>query len=144
MMAKKTIKKQSGSDGPRLKIPETKEVAQDAQPPIFSLHHLRKDYCLSKCIKDEKAAFADTLHKLSQMKWSDLNQAPKHGIGFEKIKRSAFNNEQCIPSHITEDVKIIAFRFSGLKAMVGYRDPVDRKLFHIVWLDRDFTLYPHG
>lgn len=141
---KTKIKKQFGTDGPRLKTHGTKEVVTESQPPIFSLYHLRKDYCLSKCAKDEKAAFADTLHKLSQLTWSDLNQAPKHGVGFEKIHRKSFNNERCIPSHITEDVNIIAFRFSGKKAMVGYRDPLDRKLFHIVWLDRDFTLYPHG
>lgn len=143
-MAKKTIKKQSGTDGLRLKTHETKEVAPDTQPPIFSLYHLRKDYCLSKCTTDEKAAFADTLHKLSQLTWSDLRQAPKNGIGYEKINRSSFKNKDCIPKNITEDVNIIAFRFSGKKAMVGYKDPIDRKLFHVVWLDRDFCLYDHG
>lgn len=72
------------------------------------------------------------------MTWGELIQAPRHGMGFEKIDRDAITRP--IPAHVTDDVAFIAFRFSGLKPMVGYR--VDAT-FHIVWFDCSFDLYPH-
>ncbi|MEG4867017.1 MULTISPECIES: hypothetical protein [Microcoleaceae] len=44
-----------------------------------------------------------------------------------------------IPSHLQDDVNFIAFRFGGMAPMVGYRDGA---VLYIIWLDRDFTLYP--
>ena len=41
------------------------KVDYDKQPPLFFLTNICKTYCLSKCGKDEKAAFADTLHRLA-------------------------------------------------------------------------------
>jgi len=93
---------------------------------------------LSDCNTEEKAAFADTLHKLSQLPWVQLKQSSRHGVGYEKISREAIQSG--IPKHITEDVNFIAFRFHGLKPMVGYRDG---NIFHILWLDRAFKLYKH-
>ena len=80
-----------------------------------------------------------TLYKLSQLSWRELRLAPRHGVGYEIIDHSSFRVP--IPKHITEDVDMIAFRFSGLKAMVGYRDEA---IFHLVWLDRSFKVYAHG
>jgi len=137
----KTIKKQSGANGPRMKTHESKGGSVDTDPPIFSLK-ICKDFCLSCCEKDEKAAFADTLHKLSQSTWRELRQAGRHGQGYEIIDRKSIKGK--IPDHITDDVHIIAFRFFGKKPMAGYRDANDRRIFHVVWLDRDFTLYDHG
>ncbi len=60
-------------------------------------------------------------------------------MGFETITRGAISRP--VPAHITEDVTFIAFRFSGMKPMVGYR--VDG-MFHIIWFDCTFNLYDHG
>ena len=46
-----------------------------------------------------------------------------------------------IPPHVSPEVIFLAFRFSGRKAMVGYRQ---EHIFYVMWLDRDFTLYDHG
>jgi hypothetical protein len=119
---------------------KSEETSAEQLPPIFSLK-INKDYCITRCDKNEKAAFADRLHELSQSTWRDLRQAGRHGQGYEKIDRSDIKGT--IPAHVTEDVNIIAFRFSGLKPMAGYRDIKDRRIFHIVWLDKDFTLYKH-
>ena len=59
--------------------------------------------------------------------------------GAEKIPRRAFRVG--IPQTITEDVPLLAFRFSGPKPMVGFRTDA---VFNIVWLDRDFSVYNHG
>ncbi len=59
-------------------------------------------------------------------------------MGLETIP--AYRIERPRPLHLTEDVTLIAFRFSGKKAMVGYRQ---EGTFHIVWFDCDFSLYAH-
>jgi hypothetical protein len=125
--------------GQRLSVPETIDVPPEEQPPLFSLRYVNKDYSISKCTKDEKAAFADTLYQLSQLRWSQIKASSRHGLGYEKIDRNVIKSS--IPSHIKDDVNLIAFRFCGLAPMVGYRDGA---VFYIIWLDRDFTLYPHS
>jgi hypothetical protein len=92
------------------------------------------------CQQRGKAAFADTLDRLSQLSWSELRLSPRHGLGYEQIPRHALRAS--LPSHLTEDVqRLIAFRFAGNAPMVGYRV---QAIFYILWLDRDFTLYDHG
>ncbi len=73
------------------------------------------------------------------MTWNEIICAQRHGMGFETISRDEIRRP--MPAHITDDTTIIAFRFSGMKPMVGYRS---QSMFHIVWFDRAFTLYDHG
>jgi hypothetical protein len=111
----------------------------DLEPPVFSFRYLDKTHGLDSCDKEEKAALVSTLYKLSQLSWCKLRQGHRHGVGYEIIDRNSFC--VAIPKHISEEVNLIAFRFSGLKPMVGYRDEA---IFHIVWLDRSFEVYDHG
>jgi hypothetical protein len=97
------------------------------------------NYCITACSHDDKAAFVDKIRRMSRMTWNELIQAPRHGMGLETISRDSIKRP--IPTHVTEDVTLIAFRFSGKKPMVGYR--VDG-MFHILWFDPDFSLYDHS
>lgn len=137
-MSKKRGFKASPNKSKKFKTPASKQESSEQQPPYFSLQHLNRKFCLSLCETDEKAAFADTLHKLSQLPWSQLKQQSRHGLGYEKIARNSI--KAGIPSHIKADVTFIAFRFHAQKAMVGYRAG---HVFHIIWLDRSFKLYNH-
>jgi hypothetical protein len=124
--------------GKSIKVQAVAEPSPDQQPPVFSLRHLQRDWCITDCDKDDKAAFADRLRRLSQLSWAEIRAANKHGLGTEKIARNSI--KAGIPGHVTEDVNLIALRYNGLKPMVGYREGVT---FHILWLDRNFTLYDH-
>ena len=95
-------------------------------------------YSLSNCEQEEKAAFADTLHKLSRVTWAQICTSHSHGIGSEIIKQECI--KASIPKNITTDTNILAFRFYDKAPMVGYRED---RIFHIIWLDRDYTLYDH-
>ncbi len=106
--------------------------------PIFSFEYMQKGYSIDDCEKTEKVALVNQLYKLSKMSWESIAQAQRHGLGWEKIERNSFNKP--IPSLITPDVRLIAFRFFGEAPMVGFRRD---RIFHIVWLDRNFTLYKH-
>lgn len=113
--------------------------SSEQQKPHFSLEYLDGEYSLSGCDKVQKAAFADTLHKLSQLTWAQLKRAGRHGSGYEKIEKHSLKRP--VPGHITDDVNIIAFRFCGKAPMVGYRN---RRTFYVIWLDINFSLYSHG
>jgi len=133
------LKQRHSEQGPRLKSHDTAKQTPNQMRPKFSLEYLQKGYCLSDCTKDEKAAFADRLHELSQLTWQQIQQAGRHKQGFEKIPSESIKSG--IPPCITDDVVIMAFRFCGLAPMVGFRRD---EVFFAVWLDRDFTLYDHG
>jgi hypothetical protein len=117
-----------------------KNFSTQQEHPIFCLKYLdRNYYSLRACTKEEKAAFADTLDRLSQLTWAEISKSHRHGLGYEKIARNSIR--AAIPSHVKEDVIFIAFRFYGKAPMVGYRTDA---IFHILWIDRDFTLYQHS
>ena len=121
----------------RMKLDDAPKRSFNSEQPKFSLKHLKGGkFCLSKCEQVEKAAFADKLRELSQMTWQELQQAPHHGMGFEKIR-----GYKDIPADVSPEINILAFRFCGMKAMIGYR--ID-ETFYIIALDRNFTAYDHG
>ena len=99
---------------------------------------MQAGYCVSDCDKERQAAFAQALWSRSCMTWLDITVAPRHGLGIEKIDRTSF--KVAIPRKITPDVDFIAMRFFGLAQMIGYRDG---RIFHIMWLDHDFSVYDH-
>ncbi len=134
----KKLKQPPPATGARVRANASSAGTSQLQRPKFCLEHLQKDYCISKCTADEKAAFADRIHEMSQLTWQQLSQAPRHGQGFESIERKAIKGT--FPSVLTQDVTILAFRFAGKAPMVGFRSA---EVFHVVWLDRTFELYDH-
>jgi hypothetical protein len=137
-MARK-LKDKDADQGQRLSVHPSEDP--DKLPPKSCLRGMRQKYSLSSCTKDEKSAFADRLYELSRSTWAQLRQMPKKGRGWEIIQRSAIKGDK-VPSSLTEDVNIIAFRCVGKAPMVGYRSRDG--VFNILWIDRDFTLYDHG
>ncbi|RMJ55604.1 hypothetical protein IPC1271_20340 [Pseudomonas aeruginosa] len=93
----------------------------ELKPPLFSFEFMQADYCVSECTSDERSQVLSKLRTLSQMSWQQIKQAPRHGLGFEIIGRPSFK--------------------AAIAPMVGYRDG---RVFHILWIDRDFTVYDHG
>jgi len=123
----------------RIKPPPDKG-STNPEHPVFCLKHMvDPHYCVTACSKDQQAALAQTLYKLSQLTWSDIASSGRHANGHEKLSQAQINGR--FPDHITPEVTMIAFRFSGKAPMVGYRH---NEVFHIIWLDHNFTLYDHG
>jgi len=111
----------------------------DQKPPIFSFEYLQKGYCVGDCSADERGGMLDRIRAISQQSWQQLRQAPRHGLGYEKIDRGAI--KAAVPKFVTEDVNLIAFRAIGKAPMVGFRQG---RVFNVLWVDRAFTLYDHG
>lgn len=114
----------------------------DRMPPHFSFEKMStgSDYNVSKCDEENRAALASKLFELSQLRWVDITLAHKRGMGSERIPRSEIKVP--IPSSITPDVEdFLSIRYNGKRPMVGYRED---RIFHIVFLDHNFTVYDHG
>jgi len=112
----------------------------DKLPPIFSLEKLVGDkYCFSNLNDTDKKQFAESIFKRKNLSWSDIKKANRHALGFEKISKDSIKGTK--PSFITDDInEFLAFRFSGMKPMVGYRT---QNIFYVLWFDLDYTLYKH-
>ena len=137
-MIKHRSKKSSPLRGSHIPVSHQAAIPTDDERPIFSLLYIDKAYCLSLCTQEEKAAFADTLLHLSRIQWKTLKTTGRHGCGCEKIDRQSIKGS--IPTHITDDTYFLAFRFYHMAPMVGYRQG---NIFHIVWIDRGYSLYQH-
>lgn len=118
-----------------------REPSTNHERPIFNLEHLDGDYRLSKCTVEQKAAFADALHRLSKLTWGEIQLARRQGLGHETINREQLRAKR-FPPECPPDRNILVFGFGGDKhRMVGYR--IDR-VFSILFLDPDLSLHPHG
>ena len=109
------------------------------EPVTFSLKFMDQGkYGVSSCEHEDMEAFLRTMHKLSQLTWEKVISTNRHKLGCEYIEQKSIHAS--MPSCITPDIRLMAFRFSGMKPMVGFRI---RDTFYVVWLDRDFSLYKH-
>ena len=132
------LRKPESNDGQRIGKQEESSGSTQNQTPLFCFHHLGGDFCLSHCDQEEKAAFADTVHKLSRVSWAEIARSHRHAIGTEIISRDSLTMP--LPSSITDDVNILAFRFHGKAPMLGYREG---RTFHVLGLDKSFKAYRH-
>ena len=143
MPDRRQIKKQyQANKGKRFSYPSQQfpdELSNTQRKPAFSFEFLQDSHCITVCSQEDQRAFLDTMRNLSQLTWQQIRSTQRHGLGSEKIYRASFTVK--IPDYISEDVTFIAIRFSGKKPMVGFQDG---RIFHIVWFDKNFTVYKHG
>ena len=94
---------------------------------------------MAECSESELAALMQQLGRLSLLSWQDVQLAPRHGLGSEKIARTSINAP--IPPAATEDVKFfLSLRFQSKKPFVGFRNGY---VFHVLWIDNRFRVYGH-
>ncbi|RZT56963.1 hypothetical protein EV283_1020 [Sphingomonas sp. BK036] len=117
-----------------------KPAPTNMQRPIFSFEYMKEGggYSVECCEQEDRSQFALRLHKLGRMTWAEIGNAPRHGLGTEKIARSSMS--VALPPVVTQDTNLLAIRFSGKKPMIGFRDG---RVFHVLFLDKDFTAYGH-
>jgi len=130
---------QPANQGKKITLDTNKIEIYNFQHPIFCFKYLHKDFHLDKCIAEEQVSLINQVIAISKLTWQQLQFANKHGIGSEKIARNAINAG--MPEIVTDDVDhFLAFRFHGKAPFVGIRN---RFIFHVIYLDRGFTLYKH-
>jgi hypothetical protein len=134
------IRKPQPKQSQLIKSLSISDVTSESQEyPVFCLRFLQQSYSVRDCQDDDRIAFANKLEILSKMRWQEIYQAPRHGLGSEKIAQESI--KVSLPIFLTQETNLIALRFSGRKPMVGFREG---HIFRILWLDHDFSLYDHG
>jgi hypothetical protein len=133
-MAGKVKRPQEGAAG-RIAPRDTSAVSFQDEPPKFSLRYVHPDYCVSACDKEDQLQFIQSMLKRKDMSWKALITSPHNKLGCETIRTLNVPVPDC-----AKGKDIISFRFSGKKAMVGFRE---RDVFYIIWFDRSFTVYSH-
>ncbi|MEX3773837.1 hypothetical protein [Pseudomonas sp. MYb118] len=127
------------------KLLKSKDASTKRSPeqlsPIFSLEHLQASHCVSEIVdRSERGLFMDALFTLSRMSWSQINSAPRHGLGTERMPARQIKAK--IPSCVTADVNLLVFRWKGKLPFVGFRDG---RVLNILWIEQQFgDLYDHG
>lgn len=134
------FKKPSKSSSPLKSNKRVTSGSTQHMKPIFSFEKMQRGtgFSIECCDKDNQAAIATKLFELSQLTWADLSASGRHGLGWEKIEKSAIKAP--LPP-LTEDVTIYAFRYNGKAPMLGYRDG---RVFYVLLVDHNFTAYDHG
>ena len=75
--------------GERIKPRESGSGSTDVLTPIFCLRHVVEGWGVRDCTRDDQAAFALTVERLSRLTWQQIRNAPRHGAGTEKIFRQS-------------------------------------------------------
>lgn len=138
----KRITPPSPKDGPRIRVTPgaSENGSTNSARPHFSLCHMVPGVrCLDSCDASARSVFADALWRRSRLTWGQLLQAPRQGLGFEKMPRSRIIVP--IPQTITEDVQhFLVFRGGDETRLVGFRSA---DVLHIVWFDTRLDVYDH-
>jgi hypothetical protein len=125
--------------GKNIKSENSEHTPYKFEYPVFSFKEIKRGYEVDECNNEEKSSLASKLARIGIHSWIELHNADRHGIGCEKIAKTAIRTRT---DFLQPDVTLLAFRFYGLAPMIGYRCSVG--VFHILWLDRKRKLYKHG
>lgn len=121
-----------------------KDLKEDSYPkidhPVFCFRYTHRKYCVEVLPIEERAELITRIEQISKLTWTEIQLTQKHGFGSEKIKRGSIKPD--IPSFVTPDVNhLIAIRYSGFKPIVGFRN---KFIFHLLFIDHDYSVYDHG
>lgn len=142
-MAKKHIKNPRMNNSQRIRtpdeIPDSKST-NDMHPAFCFKFCSEKDFTLEDCDKETKILLIDKIYQLSRISWGNIQKAPRHGLGHEKIDQESIKIP--LPTNTPGDRNFLVFRLGGGKnsVFIGYRQD---KVFHVVYVDRNGEAYKH-
>jgi hypothetical protein len=141
-MGNKNFLKPKINQGRKVTVSEAQASANSRiDYPVFSFKHMHPSHDLDCCSDDEKISLIEQLTKLSTMTWAEIRLLPRHGMGAEKIALSSIRPSLPTSLDLTADVEhLFAFRFQARKPFVGH---LDGYIFHILFVDNKFDVYPH-
>ena len=111
--------------------------------PLFSFKYL-SDESIKDC-KDHSflLGFILRLQKLCELGWDGIRLSHRHSYGMEPIPYNDIKPKDKLPSFVTREVDLHAFRASGdNRSFVGLQRG---KLFYIFFIETKFgDIYNHG
>ncbi len=137
----RNIRKARKQGSTSIREPEREPKRVLGTAPVFGLSEMASDYCITRCSKPIRAAFASELRRLSQLSWGQIHSTHRKGMGCEKIYLKQIR-KQAVTNALTEDIDSLrVFRFGGNGRMGGYKK---EDLFQTIFVDENFEVYDHG
>jgi hypothetical protein len=118
------------------------DSSPDDLPTAFSFEKMQEKsgHSVNCCQDEDREKLIQRMFMLSKLPWKNVKNAPNKGLGCEQIPKGRIKKP--IPSSVTPDVdSFSSLHYQGKKRFIGYR--VGR-IFFILWIDHDFTVYDHG
>ncbi|MCU0432711.1 MAG: hypothetical protein MUC87_04590 [Bacteroidia bacterium] len=138
-MGKNKLRQPQLSSGKLITSAPTAQLHSPVNYPVFSFKYLHPNYNVEQCEGDDKQALIQRMAMIGRINWNELQLAPRHGIGCEKISKDSIRPG--IPAGVPEHIDFfLAFRYNGKKAIIGWRDTF---VFHLLYVDRNFSVYAH-
>jgi hypothetical protein len=132
--------KQRQDTSPKIKPLGTRYDPEN-NPPRFSFRDIVNDskFSYNSLEREDKVNLINTLNMLGHLIWAQIHTQPRHKSGCEIIPRESL--KFTLPGNVPEESNILAFRFSGMATMLGYRSTFGT--FYILAFDTKFKAYKH-
>jgi len=136
----KSVKRRGGST-PKIVVPECRYNPEN-NPPRFSFKYVvnNRKFDYNSLSQDDKVNLLNTLNTIGRPTWAQLRTQNRHKSGYEIIDKKALKFN--LPDGVPAECDILAFRFSGIAPMLGYRSAFGT--FYIIAFDPKFEAYGHG
>ncbi|MGA2677788.1 MAG: hypothetical protein ABSF37_00650 [Sedimentisphaerales bacterium] len=136
-MGDKHLKNRETNQRDGIRLHSTTTVSYQTFKPLFDIRCDDNNHCLERCDGQVKKEFANTVHKLGQMTWQQIETSARTGLGYEKIP---FEQIKANSNHypISKDEKIKVFRLTDAHRLAGIRKD---RTFVILWVTQVHDLY---
>ena len=105
--------------------------------PVFSFTYFADKKHGFDCKPEEFRSLIMKLKRLGQLTWNQIDSSDRHSNGYEKIDLSQIHEN----TEMFSTDNALVFRYKGTKAMIGFRKS---HIYHVVYLDDDYSVYNHG
>lgn len=107
--------------------------------PLLSLRFVQPSWGVDCMSDSQQKAFLEKWQKRSQMTWKELSQHQRHGLGSEKLPKSAI--KPLIPQQFQDLDRFVVFRHEGNLPFVGWKNG---SVFHVIWIECTYCdVYNH-
>lgn len=131
----KKVKRPDVNQGARIKVDPSKVGGSTLTELVrFSFQFFRTE-CIDSCDKNDLDAAHRRLRTMSTMTWQQVNQAPREGLGSERIGR----DQLLVPCELAPGVThVLSFRCSAAERIIGHRDG---SVLQILWFSHNHDAY---
>lgn len=106
--------------------------------PLLSMRHVQGSYDIGRMTEEQRSEFLLKWWKRSDFTWQELGQHPKHGLGWEMLKKTFI--KPSVPEELEQD-KYMVFRHKGNLPFVGFKAG---DVFHVLWVATSYEeVYDH-
>lgn len=116
-----------------------RSVPEDDGHLLLSFRHVQPRFGVEEMSERQRSQFMIKWAKRCGFTWKDLQQHPKHALGFEMLPRPQFKPN---PPESLEEDSYMVFRHEGNLPFAGFKAG---DTFYVLWIETKFgDLYDHN